>query len=182
MSNLNLTPPNKSYNRFGHQIRMSLHQMRAVPNPDTKSGYCTTMKADKQSTIAHSIKMVTPSDFHTWPDSNFSDYLQMDLPCRKHMLAITTWSALPWDTGTLLIWITGTMTTSTWRTSPSRSTGGHNGHQIFGTFLNQTLVNLLSSSTSWFICQHSRCSLVKSVVRSSLSLASLALLTGAGLA
>ena len=52
---------------------------------------------------------------------------------------------------------------STSRTSPPRSTGRQKDHQIFGTFLNQTLVNLLSSSTSWFICLHSRCSLVKPV-------------------
>ena len=47
-------------------------------------------------------------------------------------------------------------------------------------FLNQTLVNFLSSSTSWFIGQHPRWS--NRWLRSSLSLASLALLTGAGLA
>ena len=65
MSNLDIIPPNKSYNRSSYQIGMSLHQMRATSNSDTKSGYCTTkMKADKQSTIAHTIKMVIPSDFH----------------------------------------------------------------------------------------------------------------------
>ena len=70
----------------------------------------------------------------------------------------------PWTSAILWVLINETMTISTCRTSPPRSTGGQNSHQICGTFLNQTLVNLLSSSTSWFICQHSRCSLVKPVV------------------
>ena len=50
-----------------------------------------------------------------------------------------------------------TSTISMRRTSTPRST-----HQIFGTIF--SMVNSLSSSTSWFIWQPSRCSLVKPVV------------------
>ena len=67
MSNLDIIPPNKSYTHFSYQIGMSLHEM----------------KADKQSTIAHSTKMVIPSDFHTWViiDNLFSLHLEGTILC-----------------------------------------------------------------------------------------------------
>ena len=75
-----------------------------------------------------------------------------------------------------------TLAISASRTSPPRSTGGQNGHQIFGTFLiRHWSTFFLLPPRGPFVCILDAPS-SNHWLRSSLSLASLALLTGAGLA